>query len=217
MQAILQLQDLMKILIWLCINPWLPSEASKSSTWREIKAVELCVLAFLEKLRGSTVTFDTDSQNGASIILKGSRIPELQVLALTIFNSCRKNKIDIYTVWIPRGQIVQADYLSRIIDIDDWQTTVEFYSYLDSMWGPHSVDRFANVDNRKTKRFNSLYWNPGAVGVDAFNSNWSSEVNWLVPPVLLASRAMNHLVECKALGTLVVPKWPSVPFWPLIF
>jgi hypothetical protein len=29
------------------------------------------------------------------------------------------------------------------------------------MWGPHGVDRFANVDNRKTKRFNSLYWNPG--------------------------------------------------------
>jgi hypothetical protein len=32
------------------------------------------------------------------------------------------------------------------------------------MWGPHSVDRFANVDNRKTKRFNSLYWNHGTLG-----------------------------------------------------
>ena len=85
------------------------------------------------------------------------------------------------------------------------------------MWGPHSVDMFANVDNRKTKRFNSLYWNPGTLGVDAFNSYWSIEVNWLVPPVSLASRAIHHLVECKALGTLVVPKWPSAPFWPLIF
>jgi hypothetical protein len=83
-------------------KPWLPSEASKSSTWREIKAFELCVLAFLEKLRGSTVTFYTDSQNAASIILKGSRVPELQVLALTIFNSCRKNKIDIYSL-DPKG------------------------------------------------------------------------------------------------------------------
>jgi hypothetical protein len=64
---------------------------------------------------------------------------------------------------------------------------------------------FANVDNRKTKRFNSLYWNPGTLGVDAFNSNWSIEVNWLVPPVSLASRAIH------------VSKWPSAPFWPLIF
>ena len=47
------------------------------------------------------------------------------------------------------------------------------------------------MDNRKTTCFNSLYWNPGTLGVDAFNSNWSSEVNWLVPPVS--------------------------PFWPLIF
>jgi hypothetical protein len=79
------------------------------------------------------------SCNNAGITLKGSRVPELQVLALTIFNSCRKNKIDIYTVWIPREQNVLVDYLNRIIDTDDWQTTVEFYSYLDSMWGPLRV------------------------------------------------------------------------------
>jgi hypothetical protein len=87
-------------------------------------------------------------------------------------------------------------------------------------WDPNCVNInfvFSARINRKTKRFNSLYWNPGTLGVDAFNSNWSSEVNWLVPPVSLASRAINHLVECKALGTLVVPKWPSAPFWPLIF
>ena len=33
--------------------PWLRSEASKSSTWREIKAIELCFLAFIDILRGS--------------------------------------------------------------------------------------------------------------------------------------------------------------------
>jgi hypothetical protein len=51
------------------------------------------------------------------------------------------------------------DYLSRIIDTDDWQTTVEFYSYLDSMWGPHSVDRFANVDNRNP-------WDPNCININ---------------------------------------------------
>ena len=42
-------------------------------------------------------------------------------------------------------------------------------------------------------------------------------MNWLVPPVALASKTINHLVACRAKGTLVVPKWPSLPFWPLIF
>ena len=112
--------------------PWLRSEASKSSTWREIKAIELCLLAFIDILRGSLVTFYTDSQNAASILLKGSRVPELQVLALSIFNTCRQNNVDLNTVWIPREQNAQAAFLSRIIDVDDWQTTTEFFKFLDT-------------------------------------------------------------------------------------
>jgi len=74
------------------------------------------------------------------------------------------------------------------------------------MWGPHTVDRFANMNNSKTKLFNSLHWNPGTLGVDAFSSNWQSDMNWLVPPVALAARAIMNLVKCKARGTRVVPK-----------
>jgi hypothetical protein len=78
------------------------------------------------------------------------------------------------------------------------------------------VDRFASSNNAKTTLFNSLYWNPGSLGVNSFNSDWSQDVNWLAPQVPLVSRAINHLVKCKAKGTLIVPKWTSSPFWPLI-
>jgi len=88
--------------------------------------------------------------------------------------------------------------------------------YTSRLWGPHSVDRFASSNSAKTKLFNSLYWNPGSLGMNSFNSDWSQDVNWLVSPVPLASRA-KHLVKCKAKGTLIVPKWTSSPFWPLIF
>jgi hypothetical protein len=78
------------------------------------------------------------------------------------------------------------------------------------------VDIFASSNNAKTKLFYSLYWNPCALGVNSLNSDWSSDVNWLLSPVPLASTAIYHLVKCKAKGTLIVPKWTS-PFWPLIF
>jgi hypothetical protein len=162
-------------------------EAGKSSTWREIKAVELCLLSFKDVLKGSSVICYTDSQNAASIILKGSKVHELQILALTIFEFCATNDTEIHTVWIPREQNTQADYLSRIIDIDDWEISTEICQFIDELWGPHS-------------------WNPGSLGVNSFISNWSQDVNWLVPPVPLASRAINHLVKCKANGTLIVPK-----------
>jgi len=33
----------------------------------------------------------------------------------------------------------------------------------------------------------------------------------------MISRVINHLIESNSVGTLVVPKWPSSPFWPLLF
>ena len=53
--------------------------------------------------------------------------------------------------------------------------------------------------------------------MDAFLQNWVDENNWLVPPIFLISTVIRHLLTCKAHGTLVVPAWPSAPFWPLLF
>ena len=96
---------------------------------REIKAVELCLLSFKDVLKGSSVTCYTDSQKAASIILKGSKVHELQSLASTVFEFCAKNDTDIHTVWISREQNTQADYLSRILDIDDWAISTEFFQF----------------------------------------------------------------------------------------
>ena len=141
----------------------------------------------------------------------------LQMIALSIFNTCLSNEIDIHTVWIPRIGNQRANFLSRIIDIDNWGTTADFVQLLGSLWGPHTVARFANMNNTKLLRLNSLYWNPGSIAVNAFTSDSSGENNWLVPPVSMVSRLINHLIKSNSVGTLVVPKWPSLPFWLLLF
>ncbi|VDI58027.1 Hypothetical predicted protein [Mytilus galloprovincialis] len=56
----------------------------------------------------------------------------------------------------------------------------------------------------------------GTSGVDAFAYDWSKFNNWVVPPVNLITRAINHMQMCKAKGVLVVPKWKSAIFWPRI-
>ena len=89
--------------------------------------------------------------------------------------------------------------------------------FMDAMFGPHTIDRFANHENRKTERFNSAVWNPGCEQVDAFSMNWKGENNWLVPPIYLVPEVLRHIVFCKASGTLIVPHWKSAPYWPLLF
>ena len=83
--------------------------------------------------------------------------------------------------------------------------------------GPHSVDRFANHENTQLLRFNSRFWCPGTEAVDAFPVSWAEENIWLVPPIFLIPRVLNHMVTLGGRATLVVPAWPSAPFWPLIF
>ena len=103
------------------------------------------------------------SQNAASIILKESKVHELQRLALTVFEFCAKNDRQIHTVWIPSEQNTQTDYLSRIIDIDDWAISTKFFQFIDELWGPHRVYRFSSTNNAKTKT-GRRYWNPGSLG-----------------------------------------------------
>ena len=196
---------------------WLPNEASKSSTWREIRAVRQVLEALESKLANQRVRWFTDNQNVVRILQVGSRKPDLQGEALAIFSISLSQHIHLEPEWIPRKNNELADYLSRIVDYDDWSLSRGTFRELDKVWGPHTVDRFASHYNTQLPRFNSRFWNPGSEAVDAFTVDWRDENNWLCPPVYLVPRVVQHARMCKAKGTLVVPEWPSAPFWPILF
>jgi len=44
----------------------------------------------------------------------------LHILALDIFQTAKDNNIDNNVEWITRTQNETADYLSKIVDYDDW-------------------------------------------------------------------------------------------------
>ena len=147
----------------------------------------------------------------------GSPSAGLHSIALDIFYFCRTYNITLIPQWVPRELNACADAISHIVDFDDWYTTPEFFAHLDRLWGQHTVDRFANAANAHLPRFNSRFRVPGTEAVDAFSISWNGENNWLVPPVHCITRAVQHLLVCGAVGTLVVPYWPSNVFWPFLF
>ena len=103
------------------------------------------------------------------------------------------------------------------MDHDDYMLNPSVFAWLDELWGPHSVDRFASPSNAHLDRFNTRYWAPGSEAVDAFTCDWSADNNWLFPPVYLVPRVIRHAQAAAAKGTLIVPQWISAPFWPLLF
>jgi hypothetical protein len=108
----------------------------------------------------------------------------------------------------------KADYLSKIVDIDDWKLHPSLFGVLDARWGPHSVDRFATHTNALCPRFNSWYWCPGTGGIDAFcQPDWSESNNWCNPPFRLIGRLISLVRELGAVATVIVPVWPGQPWW----
>ena len=83
--------------------------------------------------------------------------------------------------WVPKKQNVIADELSHIIDYDDWQLDTNVFLRIDELWGPDSVDHFANNINALLPRFNSHYAVPGSEAVDTFAVHWGGENNWCPP------------------------------------
>ncbi|XP_033746032.1 uncharacterized protein LOC117331431 [Pecten maximus] len=196
---------------------WSYEESLKSSTWRELYAIQLAMSEFRDILRGQIITWYTDNQNCVRIIESGSSVLELQVLALKVFQLGISLNLSLKVEWIPRSDNEKADYISKIIDYDDWGISKDFFEFLNDMWGPHTVDRFANHFNSKTLRYNSRFWYADSEAVDAFSQDWSNDNNWLVPPVYLAPRVIKYMIDSRSSGTLVLPKWISAPFWPLLF
>ena len=199
---------------------WTESEIGKSSTWRELKGVDLALRAFATRLQGKCVKVFSDNKGVEAIVKKGSMRLELHTLSVAIATFCRENNIELHVQWVPREENALADALSREVDFDDWGVSQIFFKFMDSLWGPHSVDRFADDHNAKLKTFNSKYWCPNTSQVDAFAVSWQGENNWLVPPIApidLVGQAVKHLKACKAQATLVIPYWPSAAFWPILF
>ena len=196
---------------------WTTWEAEQSSTWRELKAVSTVLESFASQLANEHIRWFTDNQNVVNIILHGSKKPILQTEALKVFHLSLVHNLVIEPEWIPREENLVADYISKVLDYDDWMLHPVIFEQLNALWGPHDVDRFANYHNRQLERFNSRFWNPQSEAVDAFTVNWHGENNWWCPPVTIVPRVIQHACKTKAEGTLIVPQWPSAPFWPMLF
>jgi len=191
-------------------------EMSQSSTWRELISVQFSLDSFSSFIAGAHVKLYTDNKAVSHIVESGSNKLHLNNIAKNIYLFTKKNNIQLSVDWIPRSQNEQADYISKIVDFEDWVVADSFFAIANFRWGPFTLDCFASSSNSKTPRFFSKFFNPGSLGVDAFAHSWHSENCWLVPPVSLIPEVIVHAITCKAKATLVVPYWPSAVFWPYI-
>lgn len=201
----------------VCAGSFSSLESSSSSTYRELLTIKYVLQSFSRFLTGETIQINTDNQNASRILTIGSTKTDLHQLSLDIFHLTTKNDIILSPKWIPREENELADYLTHVNDSDNWSVNHSCFQFISRHFGPFTIDRFADNNNSKLKRFNSKFYCPGTENVNAFTEDWSKDNNWLCPPISLVGSTIKHLKLCKASGTLLVPVWRSAYFWPILF
>ena len=134
---------------------WTEQEVQQNSTWCKLRAVRLVLESFAKKLCNQRLCWFSDNQNVVRIVLYGSRKATLQVEVLAIFTVCVSSCIRLEPEWILREENKKADFISRLVDHDDWKLNPAVFKELDIKWGPDSIDRFADMHYHQVQRFNS--------------------------------------------------------------
>ena len=193
------------------------SESLMSSTFRELMAVAHGLQEAKGVLANRSVRWLTDNQNVVSIIRKGSMKPHLLNLAVHIFELCKMWNILLVMSWIPRELNDKADYYSRVVDHDDWGVHKNWYKHIVRILGVPTIDRFADVDNRKTHRFNSRFFHMESEAVDAFTQEWRGEFNWLCSPIYLLVRTINYAQNLYSFSSLCKATLASIVIYYITY
>ena len=144
----------------------------------------------------------------------GCRSVGAHKIAKQIWGWCQDRNIWIFASYISTKENYLADLESRSeIDSSDFSLNSSVYDSFCLEFGEPGIDLFATHITAKCKRFLSWYPDPYSEGVDAFTIQWK-EFFYCFPPFILIPRVLRKIKSDKAMGIVVVPNWPSQPWYP---
>ncbi|KYQ54576.1 hypothetical protein ALC60_14850 [Trachymyrmex zeteki] len=198
---------------------WNRQERKNHINYLELLAAFFAIKCFASKLSQCEILLRLDNNTAIAYVNKagGVRFPHLSKLSRKIWEWCEERKIWLRASYIPLAENIEADRASRNVNIDsEWELSQRIFEQIKKRFGPFSVDLFASRLNAKCKKFYSRFPDPEAKAVDAFTVSWKDENFYAFPPFALILRTLRKIINDKAIGTTVVPLWPTQPWYPLL-
>lgn len=194
---------------------WNKRLATQPSNYREMIAVLMGLHSFHEMVRGKVVQIVSDNISTVAYINNlGGPSSQLTDAARAIWSFAYDNKITLTATFLAGRDNTHADSLSRINPQYEWQLHPHLFDWLDRVWGPHTIDRFATMTTSQLDRYNSRYYDPLTEGVDALaQQNWAHENNYVNAPFRLLPRILDVIDKQRANATIIAPWWPSQPWF----
>ena len=88
-----------------------------------------------------------------------------------------------------------------------------YFLSITQLWGKPEIDLFASRLNAQLPYYSSWKPDPGASFKDAFTIPWTDNYFYAFPPFSIILLCLQKIEQEEAEGILVVPNWPTQPWY----
>ena len=190
-------------------------------TGKELLAILFGLKSFGKKFHWQNLSLlvKTDNLCALSYVNNyGGSIKLLCGMAKKIFDFCEERNITIKAEYLPGELNYLADFESRRKpEAEDRMLARRWFRKLAQVLGPLGTDCFASRQNAQLERF--IAWRPDP---DSWRTDFFAQALESIPepygnpPFSMIGRVLRKLLEGRKAMTLVIPVWPSRPWWPLV-
>lgn len=185
----------------------------------ELKAALFAIKSFTENLHDAEILMRVDNTTAIACINKMGSVqyPLFDDVTREIWQWCEERRLFIFASYINTKDNFEADQLSRQKFQDtEWELANYAFRDIVNFLDKPEVDLFASRINTKCNKFVSWKNEPGAWKIDAFTIPWTKLNFYAFPPFSLILKMLQKILHEKAEGIVVVPKWPTQPWYPLL-
>lgn len=197
---------------------WSREDKKNHINYLELLAAFFGLKCFATNLINCEILLRIDNTTAISYVnrMGGIQFPHLNSLTKQIWQWCEQRNLFIFASYIKSKDNCIADHESRRLDTET-EFTIANYAFkkiCHDLRTPE-VDLFASRINAKCKIFASWFRDPEAEILDAFTVSWANYNFYAFPPFSLVAKVLQKIIIDRAEGIVVVPYWPSQPWYPL--
>lgn len=199
---------------------WNHKERLYHINWLELRATYFGLKCFAKNKSHCNILLRIDNMTAVACInrMGSTRYRHLNKITKKIWDWCEAKNIFIFASYINTKENIKADFLSRNKSTNnEFELSNKAFSQITKVFGIPQIDLFASKINAKCDKYVSWGPDPDCFCVDAFTLDWQSIFFYAFPPFLLIDRILQKIKNDKATGILIVPDWPSQPWYPVFF
>lgn len=197
---------------------WSKEEQKQHINFLEIQAAFFGLKVFAKNMSNCQILLRIDNTTAISYInrMGGIQFPHLNNVTLQLWQWCEYRRLFVMACYISSADNQTADAESRRIHPDiEWELASWAFEEIVLSFGSPKIDLFASRINKKCSTYVAWHRDPDAFTINAFTISWNDHYFYAFPPFSMVLKTLRKIVSDKARGIVVVPLWPTQPWYPL--